>query len=66
MPADPVTSCAIVEESGRWVLYLDVVFDDGAVRHRIQSFHTRAQAEVAARFVHGAAEREQRPDWGQP
>ena len=66
MSGDPVTGCSIVEEAGRWVLYLDVVFADGAVRHRVQTYHTRAQAEVAARYVHAAAERDLRPDWGQP
>ena len=66
MSGDPVTGCSIVEEAGRWVLYLDVVFADGAVRHRVQTYHTRAQAEVAARYVHPAAERDLRPDWGPP
>lgn len=66
MPGDPVTSCRIVEEAGRWTLYLDVVFPDGALRHRVQTYHTRAKAEIAARYVQAAAERDHRPDWGQP
>ncbi|TPW16127.1 MAG: hypothetical protein FD127_319 [Acidimicrobiaceae bacterium] len=60
----PIVSTEIVEERGRFTVVLDVVFDDGAVRHRLQTYHTRARAELAARIVRAAAERDHGPDWG--
>ena len=62
--AEPFVSTEVLEESGRFVVVLDVVFADGAVRHRLQSYHTRARAELAARIVRATAERDHRPDWG--
>jgi hypothetical protein len=53
-----------VEESGRYVVMLDVVFPDGAVRHRLGDYHTRARAELAAKVVRATAEREAGPGWG--
>jgi len=43
---------------------MDVVFDDGAVRHRLGSYHTRERAEAAARMFYRTVEREAPPDWG--
>lgn len=57
-------STEVVEESGRYVVMLDVVFRDGAVRHRIGDYHTRARAELAARVVRATAERDAGPGWG--
>jgi hypothetical protein len=62
----PLVSTDVVEEHGRFTVVLDVVFDDGAVRHRLQSYHTRARAELAARIVRATAERDQRWDGGLP
>lgn len=59
--AAPLVSSMVLEEHGRFVVVLDVVFPDGAVRHRLQDFHTRARAELAARIVLAAAERDHRP-----
>lgn len=60
--ADPFVSTEVVEERGRFTVVLTVVFDDGAVQHRLQSYHTRAKAELAARIVRATAERDHRPD----
>lgn len=60
----PIVSTEIIEERGRFTVVLDVVFDDGAVRHRLQTYHTRARAELAARIVRATAEREHGPEWG--
>lgn len=38
----------VVEESGRHVVYLDVVLASGAVRRRLSDHPDRARAEVAA------------------
>jgi hypothetical protein len=61
---DPFVNTEVIEERGHFTVVLDVVFDDGAVRHRINTYHTRAKAELAARIVRAAAERDHRPDGG--
>lgn len=57
----------IVQESGRWVVYLEVDFfvpeeeGDGkfqTVRHRIQDYPKKRAAEVAAGWIKRAAERD--------
>jgi hypothetical protein len=63
---DPMVETSVVEERGRFVVVIDVVFPDGAVRHRVADYHTRARAELAARVVKSTAERDHRPDWGMP
>ena len=62
-PADPFVSTEVLEECGRFVVVLDVVFADGAVRHRLGDYHTRAKAELAARIVLATAERDN-PSFG--
>jgi hypothetical protein len=62
--ADPLVSTEVVEERGRFVVVFDAVFPDGAVRHHVQSYHTRARAELAARLMKAAAERKQPLEWG--
>jgi hydrogenase maturation protease len=47
-------------EEGRWAVDVVVVFADGVVRHRIDTFPTRALAEISARLIKRAAERELR------
>ncbi|MCB0995663.1 MAG: hypothetical protein KDB21_11265 [Acidimicrobiales bacterium] len=56
--AEPFVSTEVLEESGRFVVVLDVVFPDGAVRHRLGEYHTRAKAELAAKIVRATAERD--------
>lgn len=50
----------IEPEHGRWAVDLVVVFPDGVVRHRIDTFPTQARAEISARLIKRAAERELR------
>jgi uncharacterized protein YfaP (DUF2135 family) len=64
--ADPVVSTSVVADRGQWTVVLDVVFPDGAIRHRLQTYHTKARAELAARIVLATAERDHRPDGGRP
>jgi len=45
-------------ERGQWVVEIVVIFADGVVRKRISTYHTRAQAELAARLIKRGAERE--------
>jgi len=61
---DPFVSTDVVEERGRYTVVMDVVFPDGAVRHRLQTYHTRARAEAAARMFYRTAERDAPPGWG--
>jgi len=62
--AELFVSTDVVEEQGRFTVVMDVVFDDGAVRHRLGSYHTRERAEAAARMFYRTVEREAPPDWG--
>ncbi len=50
----------VFPERGRWVVEIAVVFPDGVVRHRIDTFHTERRAEIAAGLIKRAAERELR------
>jgi hypothetical protein len=63
---DPLVSTSVIEEAGRFVVVLDVVFPDGAVRHRLQTYHSRSRALLAADFFRRTADRDPRPEWGIP
>lgn len=50
---------AVVERvAGRWVVDLVVVFDDGVVRRRIDSYRSERLARVAATWIERAANRD--------
>lgn len=62
-PEQALAVRAIVEaERGRWVVWLEVTMipdrDDYLVRHRIADYPTQRHAEIAARWIVGAAARE--------
>ncbi len=42
--------CVVVEEHGRWVVYLDAVLASGAVRRRVGEYHDERRALHAARI----------------
>ncbi len=46
-----------VPESGRWIVYLDVVLESGAVRRRVGEYHDQRRAEQAARIIERNARR---------
>lgn len=50
----------VVEEHGRWAVDIIVVFADGVVRKRIDTHNTKARAELSARLIKRAAERDLR------
>ena len=50
----------VTPERGRWLVEVVVVFPDGVVRHRIDTFPTRQRAELTARLIRRAAERDLR------
>lgn len=53
MSADAV----VVEESGRWIVYLDVVLASGAVRRKVGEYHDERRATHAARIIERNARR---------
>ncbi len=59
-----VVSTEVVEERGRYVVVLHVLFPEGVVAHQLGHYHTRARAELAARIVKSTAERRQPENWG--
>ncbi|GAA2809488.1 hypothetical protein GCM10010533_54890 [Mycolicibacterium pallens] len=48
----------VVEERGRWAVDIVVVSADGVVRKRIDTHNTKARAELSARLIKRAAERD--------
>lgn len=48
----------VSEERGRWAVDIVVVFADGVVHKRIDTHPTRARAELSARMIKRAAERD--------
>jgi hypothetical protein len=51
----------VVEESRRWIVYLDVVLRSGAVRRRVGDYHDERRAVHAARIIERNANRGMRP-----
>ncbi|MGH3794541.1 MAG: hypothetical protein ACRDSP_06590 [Pseudonocardiaceae bacterium] len=47
-------------EKGRWAVDIIVLFDDGVVRHRIETYPTKERAEISARLIKRGAERDVR------
>ncbi len=47
----------VTEERGRWAVDIVVIFADGVVRKRIDTHPTKARAELSARMIKRAAER---------
>lgn len=50
----------VVPERGRWVVEIVVVFADGVVRTRVDTFPTEARAQLSANLIRRAAERDLR------
>lgn len=50
----------VVPERGRWAVDIIVVFRDGVVRDRIDTFPTEARAQLSAGLIKRAAERDLR------
>lgn len=55
----------VYSEKGRWAVDVCVLFRDGVVRHRIETYPTERRAEISARLIKRGAERELRgPRYG--
>jgi hypothetical protein len=48
----------IEQERGQWVVDIVVIFEDEAVRRRINTFRTEARARIAAEWIKRAAQRD--------
>lgn len=48
----------IVEERGQWVVYIEVGDSENCVRHKIQAYHKKNLAEIAAHWIKRTAEKE--------
>jgi hypothetical protein len=42
--------CVVVEENGRWIVYLDAILASGAVRRKVGEHHDERRALHAARI----------------
>lgn len=49
--------CIVVEEHGRWVVFVDVMLASGAVRRRVSEHHDERRALHAARIFERNARR---------
>lgn len=49
----------VIEERGQWVLYLEIGDMESSIRHRINNYRTKRLAEIAAKIIKRAAEREE-------
>lgn len=48
----------VAYERGQWVVYLDVIFWNETVHHRIQAYPNKRLAEIAADWIKRAARRD--------
>jgi hypothetical protein len=56
---------SVAEEDGQWVVYVETVFvsrgsdvEFTSVKHRIRAYATRRKAEIAARWIQAASNRD--------
>lgn len=48
----------VIPERGQWAVDIVVIFDDGVVRRRVDTYRTEALAKIAAKSIKRAAERD--------
>lgn len=48
----------VVEERGQWVVYVEIGDSENSVKHRINSYHKKSLAEIAAKWIKRTAEKE--------
>lgn len=49
----------VIEERGQWVVYIEVGDSESSVKHRINAYHKKSLAEIAAKWIQRTAEKEQ-------
>jgi hypothetical protein len=48
----------VEEERGQWVVDIVVIFEDEAIRRRVNTFRTERRARIAAEWIKRAAQRD--------
>jgi hypothetical protein len=48
----------VIPERGQWAVDIVVLFTDGVVRRRVETYRTEALAAISAKYIKRAAERE--------
>ncbi|MEK7725053.1 MAG: hypothetical protein AAB336_11920 [Acidobacteriota bacterium] len=48
----------IIEERGQWVVYVEVGDSESSIKHRINAYHKKSLAEIAAKWIKRTAEKE--------
>ncbi len=48
----------IIEERGQWVVYVEIGDSESSVKHRINAYHKKSLAEIAAKWIKRTAEKE--------
>ena len=48
----------IIEERGQWVVYVEIGDSENSIRHRINAYHKKSLAEIAAKWIKRTAEKE--------
>lgn len=48
----------VIEERGQWVVYLEIGDSESSIRHRINVYHKKTLAEIAAKWIKRTAEKE--------
>lgn len=49
----------VIEERGQWVVYVEVGDSESSIRHKINVYHKKSLAEIAAKWIKRTAEKEQ-------
>jgi hypothetical protein len=48
----------VIPEKGLWAVDIVVIFTDGVVRRRVDTYRTKALATISAKYIKRAAERD--------
>lgn len=48
----------VIPERGQWAVDIIVIFDDGVVRRRVDTYRTEKLAKISASYIKRAAERD--------
>jgi len=48
----------VIEERGQWVVYVEVGDLENSVRYRINAYHKKSLAEIAAKWIKRTAKKE--------
>lgn len=55
---DKYVRAEVIEERGQWVVYVEIGDSESSIRHRIEAYHKKHLAELAAKWIKRTAEKE--------